>query len=154
MLHHIYVAVDSPARVSRVLAEVLGGRSFPFPVHEESYIVIVGDGHGTAIAILPAGTQLTPALDEVEFSTAQIPPVFNSVHAAISVEMSEAEIEQIAAREGWLVRRCDRGPFPIIEFWVENKFLIELLTPELVSQYLQVATPESYEMALAQGLIH
>lgn len=103
MLHHISVAVDSPARVSRVLAEVLGGRSFPFPGHEESYIVIVDDGHGTAITILPAGTQLTLALNAFEFSNAQIPQMFNSVHAAISVEMSQAEIEQIAAgKAGWL----------------------------------------------------
>lgn len=145
MLHHISVAVNNPSHVGNVLAEVLQGRRFPFPVHEGSYMVVSNDDYGTAIELLPADTQLIPDFQEAGFSSGNIPQTFLSVHAAISVPTSQEEIEQIAYREGWLVRFCDRGPFKVIEFWVENKFLIELLTPALVNEYLQFTKPENFE---------
>lgn len=31
---------------------------------------------------------------------------------------------------------CNRGPFELIECWIENRQLIEFTTPEMTSQYL------------------
>ncbi|MBD1821204.1 hypothetical protein H6F51_01545 [Cyanobacteria bacterium FACHB-DQ100] len=148
MFHHISIAVNHPLHVANVLAEVLQGRCFPFPPHEGSYIVIVDDGFGTGIELYPADTQLTPELDQVGFSSGNA-QTFTSVHAALSVTVSQAQITQIADREGWLVRLCDRGPFKVMEFWVENKFMLELLTPEMAKEYLQFAA--SYEAFLNQA---
>ncbi|MBD2078642.1 hypothetical protein [Leptolyngbya sp. FACHB-17] len=150
MFHHISIAVNQPLHVANVLAEVLQGRCFPFPPHEGSYIVIVDDGFGTGIELYPADTQLTPELDQVGFSSGNA-QTFTSVHAALSVTVSQAQITQIADREGWLVRLCDRGPFKVMEFWVENKFMLELLTPEMAKEYLQFAQAASYEAFLNQA---
>jgi hypothetical protein len=62
---------------------------------------------------------------------------FTATHAAVSVPISQTDIEQIGVREGWRVVRCNRdGFFDVIEFWVENNLLLELLTPEMTAQYL------------------
>lgn len=151
MFHHISVAVNQPLHVANVLAEVLQGRCFPFPPHEGSYIVIVDDGFGTGIELYPADTQLTPEPEQVGFSSGNA-QTFTSVHAALSISVAQEQIEQIADREGWLVRVCDRGPFKVIEFWVENKFMLELLTPAMAKEYLQFAQPGSYEAFLNQAV--
>jgi len=55
---------------------------------------------------------------------------YSATHAAISTLASEAEIIALANREGWRALRCSRdGFFDVIEFWVENRLLLELLPP-------------------------
>lgn len=144
MLHHISIEVNHPQHVADVLAEVMQGRSFPFVVHEGSYIVGAGDQHGTAIELLPAGTKLMPGADEMQFDPTEAAIRYSAVHAAVSVPTSLEHIEAIGQREGWLVRLCDRGPFRVIEFWVENQFPFEFLSPEIVSEYLGFATFENF----------
>lgn len=145
MLHHISIEVNHPYHVGEVLAEVMQGRSFPFIVHEGSYIVGTGDQYGTAIELLPAGTKLIPGADEMQFDPTETAPRYSAVHAAVSVPTSLEVIEAIGQREGWLVRLCDRGPFKVIEFWVENQFPFEFLSPEIVSEYLGFATLANFE---------
>jgi hypothetical protein len=60
----------------------------------------------------------------------------------LSVPISTEQIEQIAAREDWLVQRASFG-FDYILFWVENRLLIELLTPEMTAQYLAFTQREN-----------
>jgi hypothetical protein len=124
MLHHISVAVNQPMQVGEVLAEVIGGRLFPFPSHPGSYIVLAGDDYGTAIELYPTGTELVPGVSESLFSQSPDSPTFTAFHAAISVSLSQEQIEQIGQRQGWKTRLCDRGPFQVIEFWVENKVTV------------------------------
>jgi hypothetical protein len=145
MLHHISVAVNNPYHVAQVLSEVMQGRVFPFSVHEGSYITIAGDQYGTAIELLPAETSLIPGAEEVEFNSTERVSRFVAIHAAMSVPSSLQEIEATGRREGWLVRLCDRGPFKVIEFWVENQFMFEFLSPEIVSEYLEFTTPGNFE---------
>jgi hypothetical protein len=137
MLHHISIAVNQPLNVAKVLAEVSEGRVFPFPPHPGSYIVITGDKYGTAIEVLPSDTVLVPGESEVQFQENTSSSEFIAVHAAISVPSSQEEIEQIARREGWRVLYGDRGSFQVIEFWVENKLLLEFLPPAFVPRYLE-----------------
>ena len=137
MLHHISIAVNQPLNVAKVLAEVSQGRVFPFPSHPSNYIVITGDKYGTAIEILPSDTVLVPGESEVQFEENNSSSEFVAVHAAIFVPSSQEEIEQIAAREGWRVLYGDRGLFQVIEFWVENKLLLELIPPAFVPRYLE-----------------
>jgi hypothetical protein len=147
MLHHISIAAENPLHVAEVLAEIWQGRFFPFPPHPGSYMVFACDEYGTAIEIYPSGTELTPGLsqEEVEFSLNNTASRFTATHAAISVPTSQEKIEQIGAREDWRVQLCNRGPFHVIEFWVENKLLIELLPPAIAPEYIEFAKPENLE---------
>lgn len=139
MIHHISVSANNPQHVAQVLAEIFKGQAVPFPVHPGSYMVIAMDEHGTAIEVYPTGSELVPGSGQEACSFFQNPQPsqFTATHAAVSVPMSQTEIEQIGLREGWKVVRCDRESFfDVIEFWVENHLMIELLTPEMATQYL------------------
>lgn len=144
MLHHVSIAVEQPSRVAKVLAELLNGQFFEFPVYAGAYVAIAGDIHGTAIEVLPKNSIWVPGLIEAEIKPAENMPQFASVHAALSVPVSRETIEDVGLREGWLVRYCDRGPFQVIELWVENSVMIELITRDITANYLAFMQPDAY----------
>ncbi|MBD2462511.1 hypothetical protein H6G89_15805 [Oscillatoria sp. FACHB-1407] len=152
MLHHFSVAVQNPQHVAEVLAEILNGQAMPFPPNPGSFMAVAGDEFGTLIEFYPMGTELIPDAWEGQagFQIAPQTKQYTSVHAAISVPMSLEEIERIGDREGWRVFPANRdGIFDVIEFWVENRLMIELLTPTMAQKYLNAFSPEQLK-AFAQ----
>lgn len=147
MIHHISVAAKNPQHVAEVLAELWGGRSMPFPPVPGGHIVIVDDGHGTAIEVSPLGTELVPGTGDEEGQAvvnADASP-FTATHAALSVPASEDRIRQVAAREGWRCERFSRGgAFEVVEFWVENRLLIEMLPPSIQQRYLDFLNAQNF----------
>jgi hypothetical protein len=70
---------------------------------------------------------------------------FTAMHAALSVPLSESRVKEIAAREGWRTGTFWRGGiFQVIEFWVEGRLLLELLSPNMVQCYLDFLTTEKF----------
>ncbi len=147
MIHHISIAANNPRHVAEVLAKILGGKVAPFPSHPGSYVAIAMDEKGTLIEVYPLGTELIPGDGEqqVQFRKNQNYSPYDAVHAAVSVSISEKEIEEIVAEEGWRVLHCNRGQFEVIEFWIENRLMIELLTPEIAPQYLNFVQKRNLE---------
>ncbi|MEH2095592.1 hypothetical protein [Nostoc sp.] len=146
MIHHLSISVQNPLHVAEVLAEVLNGQAFPFFPNPGSYMVFPLDEHGTGIEVYPLKTQLMPGEGDKQckFVEDATPSGFTATHAAISVSSSQEKIELIGKREGWRVLRCNRDSFfDVIEFWLENKIMIELLTPEMSAQYLAATQPVS-----------
>ncbi len=148
MLHHLSIAVQNPAHVADVIAEMIQGKAFPFPVFPDSYIVVVDDYYGTAIEIEPLGLELIPGETEVISQVNRSPSHFTATHLALSTPLSPTDIEELAQREGWMVRYCDRGPFDLLEVWVENHLLIEVLCPEMSQRYLAFMTIDNIEKFL------
>jgi hypothetical protein len=152
MIHHFSISAKNPQNVAQVLAEVMNGKSAPFPPHPGSYMVFPLDEYGTAIEVYPLKTELVPGEgdQELNFVTTDKSPHYVSTHAAVSVSTSQEKIEEIGKREGWRVVRCNRDSFfDVMEFWLENRVLIEFLTPEMAKQYLAVTHPENLEKMLA-----
>jgi FMN phosphatase YigB (HAD superfamily) len=153
MIHHISIAADNPLRVAQVLAELLNGEIVPFPSNPGSYVALAFDAYGTLIEVHPRGLELRPGIGKnaVQHQTNPYPSAYTATHVAISTLASEAEIRSIAAREGWRVERYKRGDafFEVIEFWIENHLLLELLPPELSAQYLAFLEPRSLKEFLA-----
>jgi hypothetical protein len=151
MIHHISIAVHNPLHVSQVMAEILQGQSVPFLGQPGSYIALTGDAHGTLIECYPFGTALIP--DEAANESGKVrpnpeaSPRYTATHAAISVPISLTQIKAIAAREGWRAVHSHVGKnyFEVVELWVENQLLIELLPLEFVDQYLKFMSPESLQ---------
>src|ERR1700730_4148070 len=52
-------------------------------------------------------------------------------------------------RGGWQCFRCDRGPFHVIEGWVENESMVEILPPEFAAEYLAFTRPDKIAAAMA-----
>ena len=144
MLHHLSIPARQPERAARALAELLGGDVTPFGPLPGSWIAWARDEAGTAIDCLPLGSELRPGdgADEARFAVAERPSPYGATHAALSVERSEDEIRAVADREGWRAVRCERGPFSVVEVWVENAVMLEFLTPEMASDYLAAVRPD------------
>jgi hypothetical protein len=157
MIHHISIAVHHPLHVSQVLAEILQGKSFPFPGHPGSYVTLALDSEGTMIELHPHGTALFPGSatddDAVQLQPYPAATPYSANHTAISVPVSIDRIQEIADREGWRMVLCHRGDdyFDVIEFWLENQLLIELLPPEIVDKYLAFMEPQAL-LARAQEM--
>ncbi|MBD2535578.1 hypothetical protein H6G97_41830 [Nostoc flagelliforme FACHB-838] len=161
MIHHICIAAQNPLYVANVLAEICHSKVFNFP-NPGSYAVFAFDEYGTGIEVFPFGSVCVPASDTEPSKVIQTSssPDFVATHAAISVPASQQQIEQIGRREGWQVALCvrgaspteNRGPFKVIEFWVENWLMFEFLTPELATGYLQSIRPQIVEQVLGQPI--
>ncbi len=144
MIHHISIAANQPQHVAQVLAELCQGKAHEFPHHPGCYIVLPLDSQGTMIEVLTPGSEFMPGNGESSLSKNPHASKYNAFHAAISVPISESQIHEIAKREDWHVKTCDRkGYFSVIEVWVENQQLLEFLSPNFTDQYLAFMQPQS-----------
>ena len=152
MLHHFSIAAEKPSHVAQVLAEVWQGECAPFPPCPGSFMALAMDDYGTMIEIYPAETEIMPGFgaEQATFSSNAFASPFSATHVAISVPSSQEEIERIAAREGWRAMRCNRDDlFDVIEFWVENRVMLEFLTPPMAAKYCEFMQPENLAKFLA-----
>jgi hypothetical protein len=145
MIFHISMPARDPAVVAAVLARLVGGRDFPFHPVRGARIVLYGDGHGSAIEVYPDGVELAIGRTMLEAREVKAARKAHAVHAAIATPLSEKEVLRVAADAGWTARRCDRGPFELIEVWVEDVFLLELLPPDAQEDYRRAMTFENWE---------
>jgi hypothetical protein len=70
-------------------------------------------------------------------------------HAAVATPLSIEEVEEIGRRYGCHTKLCQRGPFRVIEYWVDNALMLEMLTPEMQAEYQRSVTPEGWRAMLA-----
>jgi hypothetical protein len=145
MIFHASIPADDPERVARVLGELLGGGSSPFHVGRHSFMARGGadDEHRTAIEVYPRDEVMMPgtgASDMVQQGRLENPPRYGCFHLAVGTKLSRDEIIAIGKREGWRALYCSRGPFDLVEFWVENSLMIEFLDPEMQAQYKALVT--------------
>jgi hypothetical protein len=139
MIHHLSIPARDPLHVAQILAELFGGTLSRFGPYKDSYIAWAGDEHGSAIEVFPAGTELLPDPGEGQANFRHNPAVsgFVATHAAVSVPRNKDEILALGQREGWRAIELSRGSFDAIEFWIENRVMLELMTPEMVADYLR-----------------
>jgi hypothetical protein len=138
MLFHVSIPADEPARVAAVIAELWRGECFPFPPFPGAFTAMAGDARASAVEVYPRTLALHPAdgPGEVEARRAEAPARHGACHAAIATPLAEAEVHAIARREGWICRTLSRGGvFRVVELWVENSVMLEVLTPEMQAEY-------------------
>jgi hypothetical protein len=149
MIHHLSIAARDPKHVAGVLAELMGGVAVPFPPNPGSYFALQLDEHGSGVEVHPAGIELRPGGDNgAGFAKKPEAGGFGPVHFALSVKAEADAVEAIAKREGWQCHLCNRGRFHVIEVWLENEFMVEVLPPEFAAEYLAFARPDGVEAAM------
>jgi hypothetical protein len=155
MIHHVSLPARDVNHVAKVLAELTGWQARPFlgPV-PGAVMLLAEDGHGTAIEIYPDGTVIDPGDGQIQASMhKEAPQALFPFHLLLSLDVDPAEVERIGRREGWRTLRCWRGPpsqpvFELIEFWIENRLMIEVATPDMLPNYLAIATAEAHDRFL------
>ena len=166
MLHHISIPARNPAHVATVLAEILGGQAFPFlgPL-PGAFSAVAGDEHGTLIEVYPQHMAIDPDVKEggspfleLDVPAEQIAAIPVAFHALISVPVSRDKIEAVGAREGWKTLYLGRGApgrtpfFHVIEFWVENRIMLELATPDMLAPYLATMDMAALKQRFPAGI--
>lgn len=154
MLFHMSIAAHDPRHVATVIAEFWGGEALPFPpVSDNGWIALAGDQRGSAVEVYP----LDVALREAEGDADAIgekghSAVYTASHAAIATALAQDQVMAIAAREGWPAKYRKRGGmFGVIELWIENRQMIEVLTPEMQNEYCSTVTIQNWRQQLAAG---
>lgn len=139
MIHHFSIPAQDPLHVARTLVDLFGGALTKFGPYKNSYIAWAGDEHGTAIEVYPAGTEMYPDAGPGQANFRHNPDAsgFIATHATVSVDRSKEEILALASREGWRAIELSRGSFNVIEFWIENRVMLELMTEEMTKGYLR-----------------
>jgi hypothetical protein len=162
MINHISIAVENPEKVANVLAELWNGAVVPFPPAPNSFIVFANDGRGSGVEILPLNTVLVPGeglppeedfgIDtrteeyEAKFVQSDSAPQYVATHLNINTHLSIEEIKEIGRREGWRTLVCNRGEglFQLVELWIEDRFMLEVMTPEQTARYVEITSPEFF----------
>jgi hypothetical protein len=149
MIFHGSIPADEPERVARVIAELWRCEYFPF-IFPNNFLILSNDDRGSALETGPRGEALAPGGSAVDRQIYQAPPPHSECHFNIATPLSLGEVQAIGAREGWLARNCDRGGvFNVIEFWLENKFMLELMTAHELKRYQSIMNPAFWRGMMA-----
>ncbi|KQY27604.1 hypothetical protein ASD21_10120 [Caulobacter sp. Root1455] len=142
MIHHLSVSACDPKGAAEFFADIMGGVVVDFPPNPGSFMVFKADGRGTGIEIYPAGSVMVANgepgaafLRQADGADRRSP-----THFALSVDMAQEDVMTRARAKGWDAFVCDRGGhFHVVEVWVENTWLVEVLPPAFAAEYLGFA---------------
>lgn len=135
-IFHTSIPVRQPRRVAEALAKLFGGATFDF-LHPECYFVLLGDP-GALIELYRKEIELHPGDpgDPCQLLDAASPPSYTGSHTAVRVSMDAKQVMEIAAAYGWRAEIHRRKVFRVIEFWIENEYLLEVFPPDFAAEYL------------------
>jgi hypothetical protein len=149
MIHHLSIAARDPKSAAGVLAELMGGTVVPFRPNAGSFFALQLDEYGSGVEVHPAGTELQPAGATGGSFVRKDSHGYSPTHFALSVAADADTVQTIAKRAGWQCFDCDRGPFHVIEVWVENETMVEILPPKYAAEYLAFTRPDQVQAAMA-----
>lgn len=64
------------------------------------------------------------------------PARYTGSHTAIRVSADADRVMEIATAHGWRAEVHRRRIFRVIEFWIENEFMLEVFPPDFAAEYL------------------
>ena len=142
MIHHLSVSASDPKGAAEFFADIMEGVVVDFPPNPGSYMVFKADGHGTGLEIYPAGSVMVangqPGAAFVRQANGA--DRRSPTHFALSVGMAQQDVLARAQAKGWDAFVCDRGGhFHVVEVWIENTWLVEVLPPTFAAEYLGFA---------------
>ncbi len=160
MIHHFSIPARDPFQVARVLARLIGGRAYRFPGPlPGAAMAVSGDRHGTMIEVYPETIVMAPGEDEgpIAYRPVSDKPSYAGFHALLSVPLDRAAIERVGAEAGWRTKFFSRAApgrppvFHVIEVWVENRFLLEVVPSDMIEvyeTYMQPARMDALDLSL------
>lgn len=159
MIAHISIPAREPETVAGVFARIIDGVAMPFPVVEGAWVAIARDGSGTGVEVVPDtsahhqgagdadptrradGPEVMPW--EVQIRQDGDTQAAHAFHAAITSGLSVEQILELGRERNWRAVHCDRGGvFDLVELWIDNRVLIEVIPPEGARRYLAFYNPE------------
>jgi hypothetical protein len=160
MIAHFSIPSKKPKETASFFAAVIDGLVFDFGgVVAGAWIAVAKDRSGVAVEVYPndmahhpgagevdptakaEGPTAMPWEDQIHRDHVQTRP--SGFHVAMGTKRTEAEIVDLAKAAGWRAIACERaGVFGVVEVWVDNTFLVEVLVPAEVDRYRKFMNPE------------
>ncbi|WP_068876105.1 MULTISPECIES: hypothetical protein [unclassified Phenylobacterium] len=159
MIAHVSIPAADPEGTAEVIGRIIDGAVMPFPVVAGAWVAIARDGSGWGVEVLPAtaihhqgegepdlahsaaGAFVMPW--ETQIRTDGAPASLSGFHVALTSQLSAEEIVDLGRERGWRAVTCERGGvFDLVELWIDNRCLIEVLPPTGTRRYLDFYTPE------------
>jgi hypothetical protein len=154
VIAHVSLPADDCELVAKVLARMLDGGALRFPPGGPSAWNCWSRDNDFQIVVTPRGQVIVEGPTEqvwVERPRSARDRASES-HFAIAVPLDAADIVALAHRAGWRARICNRGGlFDLVEVWVENAYLVEVLDPSQLADYRRSMTPESFQRVFGRS---
>ena len=151
MIAHVSLPADDCAKVALVLARMLGGGALRFPPGGPDAWNCWSPNNDFQIVVTPRGRVIVEGPTEQVWAsrhTRSPDDRASESHFAMAVERDAREVLAMARSAGWNARICNRGGFfDVVEVWVENAYLVEVLDPTQMAAYRRSMTVENWERA-------
>ncbi len=133
---HTSIPVRDPKLVAKALAELVDNAIYDF-LHAGCYFVMLG-APGALIELYRKEIELSPGEqgEPCQLMDRDTPRALSGSHTAIRVSCDAARVFEVAANYGWRAEVHRRRVFRVIEFWIENEYLLEVFPPEFAAEYL------------------
>ena len=160
MICHLSLPAKDPVRVGRLIAKVIDGELMSFPIVKGAVVAVARDGSGTAIEVWPETTTQHPGTGEpnpdaphtgkgghpwdfqLKYDSPAAPEL--PVHVAVSSKMPVEELLALGRAEGWRSIATDRYAFKLVEVWLENRILLEIIPDKTeMPRYVHFSQPET-----------
>lgn len=158
MIAHFSIPARDTRRTAELFGRIIDGTVMPFPVVPGAWVAIANDGSGVGVEVVPAATahhagsgdrdpgrsangpEVMPWETQIRQDGDEVSP--SALHVAMTTALSAEEIVALGRAEGWRAVHCDRGGvFDLVELWVDNRVLVEVLPPEGTARYLAFYNP-------------
>lgn len=168
MIAHISVPARDPRSTALFLAALIDGEVFAFPVVPGACIAVARDGSGLAIEVypdtmahhpgrgepepgfMPQDPHPQPWEDQIHADGEQLRPT--AFHAALVSRLGDDAVMAMAQLAGFRAVRCDRaGVFRLVEVWLDNTLLLEVLNPAEAERYRRFMNPAGCSAMFGAG---
>ena len=151
MIAHVSLPARDCEHVARVLADMMDGGALRFPPGGPGAYNCWSKHNAFQIVVTPRGNVMVEGPHEQVWECRPFRENDDGAcesHFAMAVERPAAEIVRMAHQAGWHARVCNRGGlFDLVEVWVENSYLVEVLDPVQMAAYRRAMTLENWKRA-------
>jgi len=152
MIAHFSIPARDPQATADVSARLIDGVAVRFPVVDGGWMVLARDGSGTGVEVIPDTAVIAAGegpIDGARFTSGprEAPAGPTAIHFALTSALSTDEVIALGEAEGWRAVHADRGPFDLVELWIDNRIMVEVLPPAGAARYM--ASVRSQLAALA-----
>jgi hypothetical protein len=152
MIAHVSMPADDCALVARVLASMMDGGALRFPPGGPNAWNAWSKHNDFQVVVTPRGQVMVEGEREHVWEHRGARDRASETHFAVAVDRSAQEIVAIAHDAGWHARICNRGGlFDLVEVWVENAYLVEVLDPAQLADYRRSMSVENWKRAFGLG---
>ncbi|MGQ3889863.1 hypothetical protein ACQUW5_12630 [Legionella sp. CNM-1927-20] len=146
IIRHLSVAVNSPEKCAQVISELSGGIPLKFKTRiaeMDAWICLWDARKNELIELLPKGWIMYPTSEGASFKKVNKIDQSNSTHIQLEASTSITHLQRIANKYGCLhyYRKSPRLGGPLYEIWIEEDFLIEFVSDEILSRFKDSISP-------------